>query len=70
MSTEREWQDKVIETVVGLTLEEARKILEHNELVYRIVSIEDKLCMITNDVKFYRVNLTVKNNIVTKVNFG
>jgi hypothetical protein len=62
--------EELIKLITGKTLEDVRIILNKKGLHHRVVLVDGKACGITDDFEPYRVNMTLENNIVTKVDFG
>jgi hypothetical protein len=56
--------------IVGLPLEEAKAWLNANSIQYRIRTLNGKGMIGTCDMKPFRANLNVNNDIVVSVTFG
>jgi hypothetical protein len=56
--------------LIGMSMEEATKDLTNSRIPWRIVASEGYPAMLTCDYNPVRVNLEVKNDIVTQVKFG
>lgn len=59
-----------MENLIGLTLEEARFQLSVKRVNNRVVRIDGKSMVITDDLNFDRVNLEIENNIVIRIYNG
>ena len=58
------------EFLIGMSIEEATKDLTNSRISWRITASEGYPAMLTCDFNPVRVNLEVKNGIVTRVKFG
>jgi hypothetical protein len=58
------------EFLIGMRIEEASKDLTNCRIPWRITASEGYPAMLTCDFNPVRVNLEVKNGIVTRVKFG
>lgn len=56
--------------IQGMKLDEAKEILESENLRYRTANINGNAVLVTRDFKAMRVNLTVKEEVVTKITWG
>lgn len=56
--------------LIGMTLEEALVYAEENNIKSRVVSVDGESRIVTSDFRIDRVNLTIENNIVTKLAAG
>lgn len=56
--------------LLGKTLQEAEKEIRNQELISRLVEKDGQFFIVTRDVKPHRLNLTVKDNKITKVSVG
>jgi hypothetical protein len=61
---------ELIRTLKGLAKEEGMKLCKDNGYETRVVREDSNNFMITTDLRFYRVNLYLDNNTITKVNIG
>ena len=58
------------EFLIGMSIEEATKDLTNSRIPWRIAASENHPAILTCDFNPVRVNLEVKNGIVTRVKFG
>jgi len=58
------------EDYIGLTLDDAIKLAKNNNLRYRIIKKDDINYPITCDLHLYRLNFTIKNNIIIECDLG
>lgn len=56
--------------LIGMSIEEATKDLTNSRIPWRIAASENHPAILTCDFNPVRVNLEVKNGIVTRVKFG
>lgn len=56
--------------LIGMSIEEATKDLINSRIPWRIAASENHPAILTCDFNPVRVNLEVKNGIVTRVKFG
>ena len=56
--------------LLNKNFEEVSQLLDQAELIYRIVCKDHKRYMVTQDFKPERLNLTINDNVVTKITFG
>lgn len=57
-------------TVIELTEEEATRIIAHRGLQWRIIQRDDNKYIITRDFRRDRINLVIKEGIVTGATCG
>jgi len=58
------------DVLIGMFMEEATKVLTNSRIPWRITASDNHPGMLTCDFNSVRVNLHVKNGIVTQVKFG
>lgn len=54
----------------GMNFESAKKDFEKENIKYRVVSIDNRPCIITCDYNPNRFNLYLENNIITSITTG
>lgn len=58
------------EFLIGQNLMECVEMIKNNGFRYRIVATEGVPFMLTTDYDANRLNLTIEDNVITKVTFG
>lgn len=62
--------EKKFAELIGLSCEEAFKILEKQEVLHRVTARNGERRPVTMDLRMDRVNLELEDDIVTKITFG
>lgn len=62
--------EKKLAELIGLSCEEAFKILEEQEIKHRVSVRNGERRPLTMDFSIERANLEIENDIVTKITFG
>lgn len=57
-------------TLLYRNYEEVKTELENKDYRFRVVRYDDVPMAITCDMRMDRLNLTVNNNVITKITFG
>lgn len=60
----------ICKKVIGMTQEDAEKLIKLEGLTSRIVSLDGEFFMVTADYNMSRVNLNITGGIVTGANKG
>lgn len=60
----------LLESLIGLTIEEGIKLCTENGYNVRITREDSRNFIITMDVRFNRINLELDNGIITKCHIG
>jgi hypothetical protein len=52
---------------IGLTLKELEPILKKDGKIFRVVSVDGIPCIVTRDYRTDRLNVILKNNVISSV---
>lgn len=66
----KEYFSEIIKDFTGKTTAEAKEYGVRRGFTFRIISIDNKPCVITNEENPWRLNLTIENDIVVLVDMG
>jgi hypothetical protein len=70
MGRNRNGSIKLLESLIGLTKEEGRKLCLDNDYKIRVTREDSNNYVITMDLRFDRINLELDNGIITKCDIG
>lgn len=62
--------DKVKEALIGLTKQEASTICKSNGFTMRVTQKDDVNYIVTCDLRFDRINIELKNDLVVSCSVG
>jgi hypothetical protein len=70
MGRNRNGSIRLLESLIGLTKEEGRKLCLDNDYKVRVTREDYNNYVITMDLRFDRINLELDNGIITKCDIG
>ena len=66
----KEYFTEIIKDFTGKSEKDAREYGVRRGFTFRIISIDNKPCPITDDINPWRLNLTIENDVVVLVDMG